>query len=205
MDETIRVESTTPETSVTKSPRSRSHLLKALQPDTYGTGRWTYNGKNLRNDEVEALTDKGVDWVKDLMPDGRLKLPKFRFHRKPQKKQLTPQQLRENDADRRARYDALTSDPKPDYFEWAAMESRKEQFAQLERDAFCANRPSDRLKAIATLLEFSKSKPKQTIGVETDTKEVSIDPKELLEFALRENGIGLTADQFKELAEQRKA
>lgn len=161
-------------------------------------------GKNLAPEEVEALTLKGVDWEKDLMPDGRLKHPRFRFHRHAQRQKFTPQQLLDRDADRRIRYDALP-EPKPDYFEWAALESRRDQFAQLERDAFCANRPSDRLKAINTLLEFSKSKPKQVVGLETDAKpDVDWDADKIIEYGLQLKGLGITAKDLEILAEQRK-
>ena len=203
MDEQECVGTTTQETTVTKRPTT----LKPLQPDTYGTGRWTYNGKNLAPYEVETLSLKGVDWEKDLMPDGRLKHPRFRFHRKKKMygwHEHTRTELRENDAARRIRYDLLP-EPRPDYFEWAALETRKEQFAQLERDAFCADRATDRLKAISTLLEFSKSKPKQTIGVEQDLKaDVEWDADKIIEYGLQLKGIGISAKELEIIAAQRK-
>ncbi len=161
-------------------------------------------GKNLAPEEVEALTAKGVDWEKDLMPDGRLKHPRFRLRRYRKPPQFTIPQLMERDGLRRQRYDALP-EPRPDYFEWAAQETRKDQFAQLERDAFCSTRPIDRAKALGTLLEFSKSKPKQTIGVETaPATDVDWDADKIIEYGLQLKGIGISAKELEVIAAQRK-
>src|SRR3970040_880462 len=42
---------------------------------------WGFGGQPLYQHDVDALTKKGVDWEKDIMPDGRLKHPKYRLRR----------------------------------------------------------------------------------------------------------------------------
>lgn len=140
-------------------------------PDGVEAKRWSYLGKALLQDDVDRLSAKGVDWKKDIMPDGRLKLPKFRLRRLHNRaaaleatcKIPTNVHSKEFLAALWQDYQNLPDDPKPDYLEWAAQRTRKEQFDNLVRVAFNGKRDGDRIKATATLLEFSKTKPKQVI------------------------------------------
>lgn len=177
--------------------------LKPLQepcPETTVNGvskkRWGYSGKILYQDDVDRLTAKGVDWELDIMPDGRLKFPKYRQKR-----------LRNRDAALKAANDnpkhcgnkefqerrwqeyLKLPEPRPDYFEWASQYSRREQFDALERILFNSRRDSDRIKASATMLEFSKSKPKQVVEQINNVQEEEIPLDKLLDTVLEAKGI----------------
>jgi hypothetical protein len=166
--------------------------LKPLQEDIHGTGKWNFSGKNLPPDEVQALADKGVDWEKDIMPDGRLKLPKFRNRWR--KSTVLEPTVAEGDLEtsQKARWEEYQAleDPKPDYFEWASQRDRREQYDGIEDIFKNAGRASDRLKALALMLEFSKSKPKQVHEVSEATPQLGDVPMdEVLRGLLEVMGI----------------
>jgi hypothetical protein len=64
----------------------------------------------------------------------------------------------------KAEYDAIP-EPKPEYLEWASERSRPQLFEELYRQAVSAKQGIARIKAISTILEFTKSKPKQELEV----------------------------------------
>lgn len=137
----------------------------------------------------------------DFMPDGRLKLAKFRKAWKTHKSYLKPSQTDEElvkrQNDRWLEYQALP-EPKSDYFEWASQRSRREQFDELERAYRNAERVSDKLKALSTLLEFSKSRPKTQLEVSQAADGIpEVSNEELLRMALEMNGINY--EKFKEI------
>lgn len=148
--------------------------LADICPETVANGvsrkRWGFGGQALVQDDVDALTAKGVDWDKDIMPDGRLKHPRFRLRRNKNRtdalarSMADPNHVHSPEA-QQARWEEYQKlpDPKPDYFEWASQYSRREIYDNLERIAFSAKRDSDRTKAAAAILEYSKSKPKQIV------------------------------------------
>ena len=150
--------------------------LKPLQPDIYGTGRWGYAGQALTTQDVENLTKKGVDWVNDIMPDGRLKHPKFRLKRiRNRQNALTEarQYTAEKTEELKERYDALP-EPRPPFFQWAAGEEVATHYANVKRIAMHATRDSDRIKACAVLLEHGLVKPKSVVE-NTNKTEDAID------------------------------
>ena len=165
--------------------------LNPLEPDVHGTGRWTYLGKNLHPVEVEILTEKGVDWTLDIMPDGRLKHPRFRRFRIANRAKALKANVHrsvERGDERWAEYQAL-HDPKPDYCEWAAQRDRRIHFDALERVAMHSTRDSDRIKAISTIFEFTKTKPKQSMEVLNkveDAQDVSLE--KILEAVIMQLG-----------------
>lgn len=154
--------------------------LNPLEPDVHGTGKWNFSGKNLPKNEVEALTKKGVDWTLDIMPDGRLKHPRFRrFRIANRAKALRAVAIisAEGREERWAEYQALP-DPKPDYCEWAAQRDRRTHFDAIERIAMHSKRDSDRIKALSTIFEYTKTKPKtisEVLNKVEDAQDVSLE------------------------------
>lgn len=67
-------------------------------------------------------------------------------------------------AELRDRYASLP-EPKPEYLVWASEQSRPQLFDELFRQATRADNPMARVKAISTILEFTKSKPKTELEV----------------------------------------
>ena len=59
-----------------------------------------------------------------------------------------------------AEYKALP-EPKPDYLEWASSQMRPAIFRELLTRALSGKGDMARIRAISTILEFTKSKPKQ--------------------------------------------
>lgn len=177
-------------------PRKNANL-KPLKENPYGTNRWNFRGKPLPTEELQALAKGGVT-DNDWMPDGRLKLRKFQERwgdwQKAKRKSLGIVQ-----AERWERYQALP-EPRQDFMEWAALDSRRDCFEQLERVALTAGRKLDRIKAIHTILEFTKKKPKQELEHSGDMQEFShLSNKDLLRMVLELNGIRPeTFEQFRE-------
>lgn len=193
-----------------------SNNLKPLQHPS-PTGFFRYSGEplsqedlaNLRADDVR-IPEKPFDWNPatkksagydskqwDIMPDNRLKFAKFR------KKKVDAHHAalergdgldKERIAERRAQYMALP-DPKPDFCEWAAQQSRIAHFESLERVAMRSRRDGDRIKAIATIFEFTKTKPKTVVETTSTTPDEQIDLDKalniLLEAKLAAKGIEL--------------
>ena len=174
--------------------------LKPLEPDIHGTGRWAYLGKNLDHDDVKRLTAKGVDWEKDIMPDGRLKHPKFRLRRINNRKnalaEATKFTVKETD-ELKTRYDSLP-DPKPPYFQWAAEQEIAIHYANVKRIAMHAPRDSDRIKALAVLLDNGLVKPKSVVENLPAQPEM-VDLDKVIEIALAMKGISL--DKFRQFIE----
>lgn len=153
-----------------------SNSLRPLHPDIHGTGRWTFSGKNLAPYEVERLTAKGLNWAMDVMPDGRLKLPKFRSDVKNKRAYgfaAMAVELQQEAQDYWEAYQNLP-EPRPDYLEWAAQQDRRRQFERLRLYAFTSKRESDRIKAMGLLLEFSKSKPKQQLELSQKEEQLPV-------------------------------
>lgn len=174
--------------------------LNPLEEDVHGTGKWNFRGKNLSPEEVERLTkERGVDWEKDVMPDGRLKLPKFR--RKWYKSTVREPSIAQDDlqALQEARWKEyqVLPEPRRDYLEWAASRARRQQFDILEDIALNAGKTADRIKAVQSILEFSKSKPKTQVEL-SENREAFFDmsPAELLKTILELNGISF--DKFQQ-------
>jgi len=172
--------------------------LKPLRPNPYGTNRWTFGGKPLPKEELQALTDRGVI-AQDWMPDGRLKLPKFqkRWGDWQKIKRISLSQIQ---AERWQRYQAL-SEPRPDYMEWAASDTRKDCFEELEKVAKTASRKIDRVKAINVILDYTKRKPKQELEHSGELAEFShLSNQDLLRMVLEMNGIRPEVfERFREL------
>lgn len=120
-------------------------------------------------DDERVSTSELFSPETDTMPDGIHAKPspswqknKHKLYKPPKK--LTTFTVGGQVAALNEEYDALP-DPKPDYLQWASLKSMKTLFEELYRQSLMAERESDRNKAISTLLEFSKSKPKQTVEV----------------------------------------
>ena len=149
-----------------------SYQLKPLAedcPETTANGvsrkRWGFGGQALTQQDVDNLTAKGVDWDKDIMPDGRLKHPRFRLRRINNRKNalasadlVTQQEITELWAE----YDAMP-EPKPEEFEWMSKRTQRLRMDSLLRAGMHSTRDSDRIKALATWMEFERSRPKQVV------------------------------------------
>ena len=181
------------------------HILKPLDPDDHKTGRWNFSGKNLPPEEVQALTEKGVNWGKDIMPDGRLKHPRFRLRRlsNRQKGLDAPKKRSEvENLELRVRYKELP-DPKPNYFQWAAQEEIYFHYENVKRLASHSRRDGDRIKALSVLLEHGLSKPKTISEVNTkgqDVQDVSMD--KLLEMLILNLGPAAVQEKLNQMALQ---
>ncbi len=178
-------------------PRKNANL-KPLRENPYGTNRWNFSGKPLPKEELQALAKGGIT-DKDWMPDGRLKLYKHQ-KRWGDWQKLKRMSLSQVQTERWDRYQTLP-EPKPDYMEWAASDTRRDCFDELEKVAKTAGRKTDRIKAIHTILEFTKKKPKQELEHSGDMAEFShLSNKDLLRMVLELNGIQPEAfAQFREL------
>jgi len=120
--------------------------------------------RSLHDDFVEANPDFTLD--RDMMPDG--------VHAKPRKNWFKVSgHSKENKAAKKSKteahlqalrdeYAAITGD-KPDYLQWAAEKSRVELFEELYRQVKGDKDRSVRGRAISTILEFTKNKPKHAI------------------------------------------
>ena len=187
---------------VHRNKRKYSRNLKKLEPDTHGTGKWNFSGRNLPPDEVAQLTLNGVNWETDIMPDGRLKLPKFRKRRLEailKAVKLNAESLAHKDHKRRVEYDAIP-EPKPDYFAWAVRRDEQDHYARLEQEFYLSQLTRDRIKAMALLLEFAKSKPKQQLEVTNRESDIALaEPARLLQMVCELNGIDF--NKVKHLAE----
>lgn len=105
----------------------------------------------------------------------------------------------------REEYEADKTEGKPEFDKWL-LDNRGYLLVKKQwRNALLATNASDSTKAIVSILEFNKAKPKQTIGVESQpTTDIDWTPKKILEYALELNGIGMSVEDFKVIAEQRK-
>lgn len=180
-----------------RKPRKNANL-KPLEPNPYGTNHWGFKGKPLPPAELNMLYKAGVT-DQDWMPDGRLKLPKFQ-QRWGDWQKVKRNSLVEAQKERWQRYQTL-SEPRPDFMEWAATDTRRDCFEELEKVAKTAGRKTDRIKAIHIILEFTKRKPKQELEHSADMPEFSqMDNKDLLRMVLEMNGIRPEVfDRFREL------
>ena len=165
--------------------------LNPLEPDVHGTGKWTYLGKNLQPVEVEILTEKGVDWTLDIMPDGRLKHPRFRRFRianRAKALKIAAKRAVNRGEERWQEFQKLP-DPKPDYCEWAAQRDRRFHYDAIEHVAMTARKDADRIKAVATMWEFTKTKPKtisEVLNKVEDAQDVSLE--KILEAVIMQLG-----------------
>lgn len=171
-----------------RHPNQDPKPLQHPCPETVVNGtakqRWGFSGKPLEQSDVDALTKKGVDWERDIMPDGRLKHPKFRLRRNQNREAALTKEYPSSSPEFLQslwdEYQKLPEDGRPEYFEWAAVRTRKEQFDTLWRIACKSKRDSERTRALMTLLEFSKTKPKQTIE-NINAQPVAATPEQILE------------------------
>ena len=163
------------------------------------TGFYGYAGKPLTEQDVANLKAKGVKFEPyeqggDLMPDGvRLKKPRFRSD--VIKKKLEGRQVKESGIDTdqdtlQEEYNKL-SEPRPDFFQWAFERDQSKLYGILIKTARMPHSSgSERIKAISTILEFAKSKPKTQLEVsnaDAGIPEYSIE--EILKMSLSEYGI----------------
>ena len=178
-------------------PRKNANL-KPLRENPYGTNRWNFSGKPLPKEELQALAKGGIT-DEDWMPDGRLKLYKHQKRWGDWKKVKT-RSLSIVQEERWEKYKELP-EPRPDYMEWAALDTRRDSFEELEKIAKTAGRKTDRIKAINTILEFTKRKPKQELEHSGDLAEFShLSNQDLLRMVLEMNGIRPEVfDRFREL------
>lgn len=183
-----------------RTPKQRCSNLKPLEPDIHGTGKWNFRGHNLKPEEVEMLTRNGVDWRLDVMPDGRLKLPKFRrstIRKRKKVRQRLRASIKQEQRDLKSEYEQLP-DPKPGFFEWAFKQDESDFYNTL---AMIAKNPhsggQEKIRAIATLAEWSKRKPKTELEIgETAPDFEQMDVHQLLRTLLETAGINW--DRFQE-------
>lgn len=172
--------------------------LQPLQGES-PTGYWAFRGKPLLQDDVDRLKAKGVKFEPypngDLMPDNRLKHPRFRSDFRKNKKTYLSKfmgEVNENQEHRWKEYLALP-EPRQDFFEWACQRDQRILYDTLEK---LAKKPggdraeTGKIKAIQTILEFGKVKPKTVL--ETNEKNAML-PKmtneDLMKLVLEANGI----------------
>lgn len=162
------------------------------------TGFYNFNGKPLDQSEVDALRANGVripekpfDWNPaekkspgynskewDIMPDNRLKDTKFRKKRLDNRRNAlasADQATQEEIKTLWAEYDALP-EPKPDEFEWMSRRTSRLRMDSLLRAGMHSIRDSDRIKALATWMEFERSRPKQTVeNINAEVRPATVD------------------------------
>ena len=159
---------------------------------------WLYDGTPVTPELKEQLIaqDNVVFAVHpdgDILPDGIHLKPRRIWRNRRGKSHYTPtlwteENLRARQQKRWEEYDALPS-PRPDYMEWAAQQSRREQFEQLEMVAFTSKKSSYKLKALATILEFSKRKPKQELDVTNRQEQEPVTPEKLVDYLAAALGV----------------
>lgn len=116
----------------------------------------------------------------DFMPDGRLKLSKFRQGWQQRRAPvLSSDELQERQNKVWDDWTALP-EPRPDYLEWAANQFKRDLFNELLSSALTGRTDSQRSIGIRTLLEFTKSKPKQQLEVSSAVLQPAA-PQELME------------------------
>lgn len=172
---------------------SSKYSLKPLTGESE-TGFYRYNGTPIQQKDKEYYEALGVKFSidADLMPDGvRLKPRRLRSDNRGRRKTVASTKMAREEAEAfRLEYDSLP-EPKPSFMEWYASTKEAEITAMLVTIAKdCSERAGDRLKALATLLEFTKSKPKSQMEIsapEQPTKDLSA--QEILELAYQLNGI----------------
>lgn len=183
-----------------RTPKERCSNLKPLEEDRHGTGKWNFRGHNLSPEEVEVLTAKGVDWEVDVMPDGRLKLPKFRLASMAKRKKaraLRQVQLKTEQEELKKKYDQIP-EPKPGFFEWAFKQEEHLFYDILRKIGRMPNStPTEKIRAIGTLTEYSKSKPKAQLELANKAPDFEQMPVEELLRMLLET-IGINWDRFRE-------
>lgn len=126
----------------------------------------------------------------DMMPDG--------FHAKPirlwalrRPKSYTDPRTNEPDFNalrekRRQEYMGLP-EPRPNYYDWLALMDEEDRFWDAYWIRKTARYPSDRLKAISQVNDASKAKPKQSLEILANAKDVDID--DLLVRLLKAKGM----------------
>lgn len=127
----------------------------------------------------------------DLMPDKFHAKPYRLWAAKPQKRRIEPSISQDELYSKREALDAeyaALPDPKPDYMDWASFRTRHDQFWEAYKILRTSPYPTERVKALTFLAEFTKSKPKQEFEVATrDLK--GLDNVKLLEEVLELNGL----------------
>ena len=179
------------------NPETRLYPLEEPCLETVVNGvskkRWAYRGFSLLQDDVDRLTKKGVDWERDIMPDGRLKSTRFRLKRINNRRKALAAAAADTKVETdelKTRYDALP-EPRPPYFQWAAQEEVSIHYESVKRIAMHSVRDSDRIKALSVLLEHGLAKPKQTLAVEQKESGAEIPAEKFLEAALEHNGFSM--------------
>ena len=164
---------------------------------------WLYDGTPV-TPELQAKLEQEQNVVfkvhpdGDILPDGiHLKPPRIWRNRR-NKRHYTPtvfdeETLRKVQAKRWKEYLELP-EPRPDYMEYAAQQSRRAQFEQLETVAFTSKKSSYKLKAIATILEFSKRKPKQEVDISQKQDIQPLTPEKAVDYLCAL--VGVSRDKF---------
>lgn len=102
----------------------------------------------------------------DTMPDGIHAKPRHMWKKVYENRSVAWDYANRRTAelaeDIKAEYDRLP-EPKPNYLEWAAKRGEPHLFEELLRQALTGKSDMTRVRAIGTLLEFTKSKPKQEL------------------------------------------
>ena len=193
------------ETVATESKPTKRCFIPALQGES-PTGYYGYAGKPLTEQDVANLKAKGVkfepyDQGGDLMPDGvRLKKPRFRSD--VIKKKLEGRQVKESGIDTdqdtlQEEYNKLP-EPRPDFFQWAFERDQSKLYGILVKTARMPHSSgSERIKAISTILEFAKSKPKTQLEVSSANDQIpEYSIEDVMKMTLSEYGI--TWEEFQE-------
>jgi hypothetical protein len=183
------------------------HKLKPLEPDHYGTGKWALSGRNLSPFDVENITKNGVDWDKDIMPDGRLKHPRFRLcslrNNRPRTRRavMNDATFEEEFSKWQEEWTALSQEERDEFGDFKVWFNKKYSFIlarELLRNVLVSTRVQQSTKAAATFMEFSQSKPKSIVE-NLQAQPESIDLDKVIEIALAMKGISL--DRFRKFIE----
>jgi len=145
--------------------------------------------KWIGDDFVTSNPDFNPDL--DKMPDGWHAKPHRLWAAKPQKKRIevavTEEEL-EATRDRLMKLWSELPEPRPDPMDFAAYETRWEQWFELYRISKTAPLYGDRIKANSVLLDFAKSRPKQSFEIASNQRDVDLD--DLLIRILKAKGLG---------------
>jgi hypothetical protein len=219
-----------PPDCVTPATPKRKSSLKPLRGVPSESGFYGYSGIPLSNQDKANLEAKGVDFTPgeegDLMPGGpteqqgmcwvRLKHPQFRknwainrrvnnLRPRTRRRAMTPDEFEKHWEKWMEEYRALP-DPKPKVYDWFVQNKDEFFLKELLRNALLTGREGQSVKAIQVALEYGKSKPKQTVGIETEpSTESDWDADKIIEYGLQLKGLGLTAKELEAIASQKKA
>lgn len=197
--------------------------LKSLENDIYGTGRWAYSGRNLSPHDVENLTAKGIRWWiggkdgldGDLMPDGRLKFPKYRSdfrnnanpsgRPRTRRAVMNDQTFETEFAKWQEEWNAMPQEQRDEFGDFKVWFNKKYDFVlakELLRNVLVSARVQQSTKAAATFMEFSQSKPKSIVE-NLQSQPETIDLDKVIEIALAMKGIPV--EKFRDFIQKESA